>query len=142
VDGAHVGTRFEQIGSERVPQRVQRDRLADASTATGLLARMPYRFRVDGLVGKPSCEQPVLRSTGLPLTAQDPQQSWREHHIAVDLAFALFYAQHHSRAVDVTDLQSSYFRNTQAARVRRKQVHDGPFFTDDRIPHRRVATVL
>lgn len=62
LDGAHVGTRFEKMGRECImAQHMRRNRLADTGAATGLSARQPYRRWVDGLVGEPSREKPVLR---------------------------------------------------------------------------------
>ena len=69
LDGAHVGAGFEQMGGERMTQRMGRDRFAYASTHASLLAHTTYRAAIDVLVGEPSRKEPVLRPTGLPISS-------------------------------------------------------------------------
>ncbi len=90
LDRAHVGAGFEQVRGKRMAQRMRRDGLADAGTTAGVLAGLSHYVGTNGLVGKAARKQPVLGPADAPVTAQDLQQPWREHHVAVGVPLALF----------------------------------------------------
>jgi hypothetical protein len=62
-------------------------------------------------------EEPPLGSVHSPPVAQDLQQLWRKHDIAIDAPFAFFDSDNHSFAIDIGDFQADSFRNAQPGRV-------------------------
>jgi hypothetical protein len=60
LDGADVGTRFQQVDGKGMSQRMRRDRFANATKAMGLLASFRYGVPADMPVGKITGKEPVL----------------------------------------------------------------------------------
>jgi hypothetical protein len=53
-------------------------------------------------------KQPALRSCRPPPGTQQFEQMWRQHHVAIFAAFALFDVDDHAHAVDVADLERDH----------------------------------
>ena len=50
LNGVQVGARFQHVRGEAVTEDVGIHLLLDSRTATGVLARMAWCFRIDGLI--------------------------------------------------------------------------------------------
>jgi hypothetical protein len=96
LDGTYVGARFQQMDGEGVPQGMRCDRFANTATPTRLLTGILYGALADMVIDFIAREEPPLRSVHSPPVAQDLEQLWRKHHIAVDAPFALFDSNNHS----------------------------------------------
>src|SRR5208283_1164301 len=66
-----------------VPQGMRRDWFANTATPTRLLARLLYGGLADMVIGLIAREEPPLGSIHSPPVAQDLQQLWRKHDIAI-----------------------------------------------------------
>jgi hypothetical protein len=93
------------------------NRFGDTATPTRLLARLLYGAPADMVVDLIAREEPPLGSVHSPPVAQDLQQLWRKHDIAVYASFALFDSDNHSFAIDIGDFQADSFRDAQPRRV-------------------------
>jgi hypothetical protein len=89
LNGAQVCPGFEQVGCKTVPKRMGRDRFDNAATLMRLLARMLYRRLADMPADLIAREEPLLGPGYWPPVAQDLQQLWRKHNIAVFLALCV-----------------------------------------------------
>jgi len=105
------------MDGKRVPQAMRIDRFANTATPTRLLARILYGVSADMIADLIAREKPSLGSIHSPPVAQDLQQLWRKHDIAVDAAFALFDSDNHSFAIDIGDFQADSLRDVQPSRV-------------------------
>ena len=115
---AHVGARFQQMHGKRVPQGMRCDRFGNRATPARLLARILDGWSADMGVGLIAREEPFLGSIHSPPLAQDLQQLWREHNIAVYSPFASSDADNHSFAIDIGDFQADSFRDAVRLRSR------------------------
>src|ERR1700694_1203666 len=66
-------------------------------------------------------KQPALRSCRPPPGAQQFEQMWRQHHVAVFAAFALLDANDHAFAVDVADLERDHLGSAQTRAISHAQ---------------------
>ena len=90
------------------------------SDLVSLLACVFDGVSADRLAGHIAREEPVPSGRiHSPPAAQDLQQSWGEHHVAILLALALLDANDHPLAVDVGGLQSE--RPRRCANPRRSR---------------------
>ena len=85
------------------------DRFANTATPTRLLARILYGVPADMVADLIARKEPSLGSIHSPPVAQDLQQLWRKHDIAIDASFALLDSDNHSFAIDVGDFQADSF---------------------------------
>ena len=83
LDRAHVGARFQQMHGKGMPQGMRRNRFGDTATPTRLLARLLYGAPADMVVELIAREKPPPGSVHSPPVAQDLQQLWGKHDIAV-----------------------------------------------------------
>jgi hypothetical protein len=83
LNDADVGTAFQKMRGEAVPEGVDRHPLAEDSSSTGRATGGMQGRRGQWLVRSAAGEQPPARLHELPITAQDVQQRRREHDIAV-----------------------------------------------------------
>jgi hypothetical protein len=92
-----------------VPQGMRCNRFANTATPTRLLARRLYGGPAEMVIDLIAREEPPLGPVHSPPVAQDLQQLWRKHDIAVYAPFALFDADNHSFAIDIADFQADSF---------------------------------
>ena len=85
------------------------DRFGNTATPSRLLAGLVYGALADMAADFITREEPSLGSVHSPPVAQDMQQLWRKHDIAVYASFALFDSDNHSFAIDVGDFQADSF---------------------------------
>ena len=64
-----------------------------------------------------SRKQPALRLPHAPPVAQQFEQLWRQHHVAILAALALLDADHHALAVDVRGLERHHLGRAQASAI-------------------------
>ena len=117
LNRAHVGARFQQMHGKGMPQGMRGNRFGNRATPARLLARILYRWPADMGAGLIAREEPFLGSIHSPLFAQDLQQLWREHHIAVYAPFAASDSDYHSFAIDIGDFEADSFRDAQSGCV-------------------------
>jgi len=89
LDGADVGTSFQQMDGKGMSQRMGRDWFAIATKAMGFLASLPHRVSADMPVWRVAGKEPVLGLFHAPPSAQDLQQSRGEHDVAIFLSLTL-----------------------------------------------------
>ncbi len=112
LDGAQIGSPFQQMRGPAMAQRMRCDPLANAGTPRRFVARDP-----DGLVGNGLLdvvagsrgEQPCSRLEPAPVSTQRLQQRRAQRKIAILAALALDHADDHPLAVDVAQLQMGHF---------------------------------
>jgi hypothetical protein len=114
LDDADVDVLLQKVSGEAVPQGVQRDALVDLRHLGGGMTgaiELAGGHRLRRIAAR---EQPALRSRRLPPGAQQVEQVWRQHDVAVLAAFALLDADDHPLAVDVGDLERDHLGGAQA----------------------------
>ena len=94
------------MGGEAMPQGVDGDVLAQAGVLCGPDADPVHGLAGDGLARDVPGEEPVGRPNDLPVFAEQGEQPWREHDVAVPAALGLSDADDHAFAVDVIDPQA------------------------------------
>src|SRR5215208_1300019 len=97
------------------------NRFADARESPGLLAGEFDGTSVDWLAAYVTREQPTLRPYRPKIATKRFQQSGRQHHVTILLAFALFHTDHHALTVDIGGLQADGFGDAQAGGVASRQ---------------------
>src|ERR1700716_3783092 len=121
LDHSDIDVLLEQMGGEAVPQGVQRYTLVDPGHIgcgmTGAI-ELACRHRLHPVA---PWKQPALRSSRPPPAAQQFEQMWRQHHVPVFAAFALFDADDHALAVDVADLERDHLGGAQACAISHTQ---------------------
>ena len=117
LNGPNIGASFEQVGREAMAQGVNGDVLVQTSGVSCLHTDPVHRPDGDRLPRNLSGKEPVSRPGDLPVFAEQGQQSWREHHIAILAPLALTNAKNHSLAVDVLDAQGNDLRDPQACGI-------------------------
>ena len=128
LDQAQVDAGLEQVRGVTVPERVDRDPLAEPEFLHHALHRAVnagtcHRFdRRAGFCMVPprGREQPDRVAMRHPVLAEHSQGLRRERHVAIFGALAAMNMDDHPRAVDVADLEIQTFLETQPQRV------DGP----------------
>src|SRR6516165_9370220 len=118
LDGAEIGSSFEQVHRKCVPQGMRCYRFGEfrhpmCLAAGRIQGACRYRFSNNGAGKHPY----PCGSHGAPIVRQHLQQPGRQHDIAVFLSLALFDAQHHALAVDTLRLQPGRLGNTQAGGI-------------------------
>ncbi len=117
LDDSNIGVLLEQMGSEAVPQRVQRHVLLDPGCLCGGVAGTIELARGHRLHGVAAWKQPARGPCRPPPDAQQFEQARRKHHVTVLAAFALFHADDHPLAVDVGDLERDDLGGAQARAI-------------------------
>jgi hypothetical protein len=77
------------------------DVLAEAGGTCGLDADHVHGLSADGLSRDVAGEEPFGWACGLPVFAEQGEQAWREHDVAILAALALADTDDHALAVDV-----------------------------------------
>src|ERR1700722_13982898 len=80
-------------------------------------------------------EEPPFGLVYWPPGAEDVEELWREHDIAIFLSFTLSDSDDHALTVDIGDLQADRLRDAQSRSVTGRQ--NGAMFE---IPHARKKT--
>src|SRR5882724_1131886 len=97
------------MNRESVPKRMGSNRLAYARASPGLLAGEFDGTSVDWLATYITLEQPTVRPYRPKVATKRFQQSGRQHHVTILLAFALFDTDDHALTVDIGGLQTEGF---------------------------------
>ena len=66
-------------------------------------------------------EEPPFRLVHSPPVAQDFEELWGEHNIAISSTFTLLDTDEHSLTIDIGDLQADRLRDAQSGRVAGRQ---------------------
>ena len=111
LDGAEIGTGFQQMNGEGVAQRVRRNRFIDAAQQSHLPAGPVDGERRDGLAGLAAGKQPFSWMGTLPIVPEYIEELGRQHDIAVFPAFTLFNPDDHTLTVDRGGLEADGFGN-------------------------------
>ena len=116
-----VGTRFQQMGRVRVPQRVRGDAFVDPRLPRGQAHGLPDHLRRDRRIGPPAVARPReevgLRSHPAVVLTQGREECGTEGDLAIAAALALLDAEHHALAIDVADFELTRFAAPQAGAV-------------------------
>ena len=121
LDGPQVGAGLEQVGGEAVPQSVHMNVLAQARGRQRALADHLDGAWADRLVGLTPWEEVGPGPVSCPVLAQDRQQPWREHDVAILLPLGLANVDDHAATVDVLDAEPGDLRESQPAGVGRHE---------------------
>ena len=105
LDGPQVRAGLEQMSGEAVPQRVNRDALAQSGFPSGPLADLVDGVNRDGPLEQSAGEEVLAGPHSYPVSAEHLQQPGREHDVAILAALALANADDHPLAVDILDAQ-------------------------------------
>lgn len=113
LDGAEIGSSFEQVHRKCVPQRMRCHRLGEfrhpmCLAAGGICGPCRHRFSSNGAGKHPYAGG----SHGAPIVRQHLQQPGRQHDVAVFLSLALPDAQHHALTIDSLRLPPGRLGNT------------------------------
>src|SRR5512141_1601258 len=109
------------MNRESVPQRMRSNRLTNTRESPSLLAGKFDGTSVDWLAAHITLEQPTVRPYGPKVAPKRLQQSGRQHHVTILLAFALFDTDDHALTVDIGGLQADGFGDAQAGGVASRQ---------------------
>jgi hypothetical protein len=120
LDGAHVGTSFQQMDGKGVPKGMRCDRLGNMATLMRLLARLLYGEPGDVAADSITWEEPPFGLVHSPPGAQDFEELWGEHDIAISGTFTLLDTDEHSLTIDIGDLQTDCLRDAQSDDVTEK----------------------
>src|SRR3979490_3397068 len=121
LDHPDIDVLLEQVGGEAVPQGVQRYTLVDPGPLGCGMTDAIELARRHRLHAVASWKQPALRSCRPPPGPQQFEQMWRQHHLAVFAALALFDADDHALAVTVADLERDHLGVAQACALSHPQ---------------------
>jgi hypothetical protein len=123
LDDPDIGSGLQQVRRKPVAQRMDRHRLAQLHSScglpTGALLGGDTHWFPRVLPGK----QPPSRPGQPPIRAQDLQQLWRQHDVAIFAARALLNPYQHPAAVDGSRLRARDFANAQPCTVGGRQCH-------------------
>src|ERR1700682_6416730 len=117
LDHSDIDVLLEKVSGEAVPQGVERYALVDLGPMGSGMAgaiELARRQRVHPVLSR---KPTALWSCRPPPGAQQFEQMWRQHHVAVFAAFALFDADYHPFAIDVADLERDHFGGAQTSPV-------------------------
>src|SRR5439155_4025147 len=112
------------MGGEAVPQRVWRHvlldprRLGGGMDGTTELTGRQRLYRVAAGKQPASRQQQAMPPPLAPPDAQQPEQRWRQHRMAVLAPLAALDAQQHALGIDVPDLERDDFRGAYPGAVR------------------------
>src|SRR3546814_8033883 len=111
LDDADVDAVLEQVGGKAVAQGVRPDALVDIGRLSRLDDDAVELAGADRGRGTLPREEPALRKqhallpSGAPPVAQQQEQAFGQHGIAVASAFTALDTQQHALAVDIADLE-------------------------------------
>jgi hypothetical protein len=108
---------LEQVRGEAVSERVWGNPIGQPSQLGGHVAdaiELARRHRVDAVAAG---EHPHLGMCDAPPVAQQLQQLWRQHGMAILAAFALLHPDHHALGINVADLQRDQLHGAQTRAV-------------------------
>src|SRR5713101_10016223 len=96
--------------------------LTDASPLAGLATDQANAGQIER-IGRTHRrrEEPILRSTPMPVGSQDLPQLRGEHDVALTAAFAMADEDQHSFPVEVADLQLPYFGSAHTGGIQSRQ---------------------
>ena len=86
LDGAHVGTGFQQMDGKCVSKRMRCDRFGNMATLMCALASLLYGEPGDVAADSITWEEPPFGLVHSPPVAQDFEELWGEHDIAIFLS--------------------------------------------------------
>jgi hypothetical protein len=112
--------------SVAVAQRVDGDTLANPGGSAGRVAGGMHHDGMDRMLGIMARKQPARRPCHMPVRPRDAEQLRRQHNVAVATSLALFAADDHAAAVDISP---SYSPNQPLAiwlRLHNRYVHTPP----------------
>ncbi len=127
LDDPDVGAVLQQVGGEAVAQRVRPDPLGDVGGLCRLDDDAMELPRADRLHRVLSGEQPAvavhhaLLPPDLPPLAQQGEQVFGQHGVAIPPALAALDPEQHALAVDVGDLQRRHLGDAQARAIGDRQ---------------------
>ena len=127
LDDADIDAVLEQVGGEAVAQRVRSDALVDIRGLRSFDDDAVELTRADRSRGALSGEEPAignedaLPSSGAPPVAQEQEQPFGQHGIAVVAAFTALDPQQHPLAVDIADFERRYLGNPQPRAIGDRQ---------------------
>src|SRR4051812_27783344 len=93
------------MSGEAVTKRMNPHTLAQPRGFLGVPASLLNRARGDRSIRRIAREEELGRASRSPVLAEDREQAWREHDVAVLLSLGLADADDHPPAVDVVDAQ-------------------------------------
>src|SRR5258707_2044794 len=121
LDGAYVGTGFQQMDGKCAPKGMRCDRLGNMATLMRLLASLLYGESGDVAADSITWEKPPFGLVHSPPVAQDFEELRGEHDIAIFLSFTLLDSDEHPLTVDIGDLQADRLRDPQSGGVAGRQ---------------------
>jgi hypothetical protein len=116
-NGADVGAGFEEVGGEAVAEGVGGDVLVEAGGPGGAGAEAADGGIGEGPDGDVAGEEPIGRAFGLPVEAEQVEEAWGEHDVAVLAALALAGADDHAFAVDDIDAEGGDLGDAEAVGI-------------------------
>src|SRR5450631_1235653 len=124
LDGAQVGTGFEQMRGPGMANQVRRNSLANAGPLRCLGACTPNDLVADGLLViamHPRREQIDAGLEPSPVDTQVLEQGRAQGQIAVLVPLAVHHMEDHALAVDVGDLDPGQFGAAHAGSIKNRQ---------------------
>src|ERR1017187_2415460 len=115
VNGAQVGTRFEEMRGEAMAKRVRMDTLLQAGALGGVFDRVEDALGAHRHIGRVSTAStgeevgfgPETRAQ--PIFAKLFEQPWAKHDVAILIALALVDVNQHAGTVDIIHFQLHQF---------------------------------
>jgi len=89
LDSAHVGTGFQQVDGKGVPKGMRCDRFRNMATLMRLLTSLLYGESGDVAADSITREEPLFGLVQSPPGAQDFEELWGEHDIAIFLSLCV-----------------------------------------------------
>src|SRR3990167_11277926 len=115
------------MGGEAVPQGVRSDALVDVRGLSGLDDDAVELARADRSRSALAGEEPAIGNeeallpSGAPPVAEQQEQAFGQHRVAVASAFTALDPEQHPLAVDVADLERCHLRHPQARAISDRQ---------------------
>src|SRR5205814_7408029 len=106
LDGAQIGSRFEQMSGKAVPQSVRMDLISQSGSCSSFPTSLPDDLAGNGpFPGVPTVarKQPEFRSLSqsAKVVPQFLQEFWAEHDITVFATLSALDVNNHSLAIDI-----------------------------------------
>ena len=117
LNGAKIGSGFEQVRGEGVPQRVRMNRFGNAGELSGAAAGQEDGLGRDRPSAGSIREQPVGGTFGSPVFPEQFEQLRRQQRLPIPAPFALPYPQDTAPRVDVGDFKLRDFADAESAAV-------------------------
>ena len=115
-DAAQVNAGFEQMGRAAMTKEMRINDLGELGGVARLAADMRHTRAGDRFGNAGPGKEPGLELVQLPGAPQQWEQSGREHHEAIPLAFALAHPDDHAVGGDVRPLELAEFGDPHARR--------------------------